>query len=186
MTVDYNSLGEITALVGCNLVSNLLPDGYAVESAHLKLTLTSSTFGSPTVAVWESNENNWSAEDATWSSYDGSNSWDTAGAKGSERSSLLDSVSIGSSYNEGDSLDWNVTLAIQNAMREDRRVDFIVGMLGVGSGARKIYMKNDYRVFFGEDNPQLKSFEALQAIYTKDDNILFVLEHPQGLQSALP
>ena len=137
MTVDYNAFGEITALMGCNLVSNLLPNGYAVESAHLKMTLTSSTFGSPTIAVWESTENDWNAEDATWSSYDGSNAWDTAGAKGSERSSLLDSVSIGSSYSEGDSIDWNVTLAIQNAMREDRRVDFIVGMLGVGSGGSR-------------------------------------------------
>ena len=51
-------------------------------------------------------------------------------------------------------------------------------VIGVGAGASKVRMKNDYRVFFGDDNPQLKSFEALQAIYTKDDNILFVLEHP--------
>jgi hypothetical protein len=138
MTVDYNAMGgEITALVGCNLVSNLLPNGYAVESAHLQLTLTSSTFGTPTIAAWESSQNNWNAEDATWSSYDGSNSWDTAGAKGTERGSLLDSVSVGSSYNEGDVVDWNVTLAVQNAMREDRRVDFIVGMLGVGSGGSR-------------------------------------------------
>jgi hypothetical protein len=37
---------------------------------------------------------------------------------------------------------------------------------GVGAGASKLYMKNDYRIFFGADNPQLKSFESLQAIYT--------------------
>jgi len=138
MTIDYSTLGtEITALMGCNLVSNLLPDGYAVESAHLKFTLTSPTFGSPTIGIWESRQNNWSAEDATWSSYDGSNSWGTAGAKGVERGSLLDSVNIGSSYNEGDSVEWNVTLAVQNAMREERRVDFIAGMLGVGSGVSR-------------------------------------------------
>ena len=138
MTIDYNGMGgEITGLLGCNLVSNLLPNGYAVESAHLEMTLTSSTFGTPTIAVWESTQNDWSAEDATWSSYDGSNSWDTAGAKGSERSSLLDSVQIGSSFSEGDSVEWNVTLAVQNAMREDRRVDFIAGMLGVGSGGSR-------------------------------------------------
>jgi len=52
-------------------------------------------------------------------------------------------------------------------------------VVGVGAGASKLFMKNDYRIFFGADNPQLKSFEALQAIYTKDDNILFVLEHPE-------
>ena len=138
MTIDYSTLGtEITAVMGCNLVSNLLPDGYAVESAHLQLTLTSTTFGSPTIGVWENTQNNWSAEDATWSSYDGSNSWDTAGAKGVERGSLLDSVNVGSSYNEGDDVEWNVTLAVQNAMRDERRVDFIAGMLGVGSGVSR-------------------------------------------------
>ncbi|DAC20692.1 MAG TPA: hypothetical protein D7H91_05510, partial [Candidatus Poseidoniales archaeon] len=90
MTIDYSPFGgEITGLLGCNLVSNLLPSGYAVESAHLSMSLTSTTFGSPTIGVWESNQNDWSAEDATWSSYDGSNSWATAGAKGSERGSLL-------------------------------------------------------------------------------------------------
>ena len=141
MTIDYNPTGgEITGLLGCNLVSNLLPDGYAVESAHLSLILTSTTFGSPTIGMWESNQNDWNAEDATWASYDGSNSWDTAGAKGLDRGSLLDSVAVGTSYSEGDDVEWNVTLAVQNAMREDRRVDFIAGMLGAGSGgARTAY-----------------------------------------------
>ena len=141
MTIDYSPFGgEITGLLGCNLVSNLLPDGYAVESAHLSMKLTGTTFGNPTVGVWESTQNNWSAEDATWSSYDGSNSWDTAGAKGVERGSILDSVTIGTSYAEGDAVEWNVTLAVQSAMREDRRVDFIAGMLGTGSGgARTAY-----------------------------------------------
>ena len=135
MTVDYNLMGsEITSLIGCNLLSNLLPDGYAVESAQLQLTLTSSTLGTPVVAVWENLQHNWSAEDATWSSFDGTNSWQTAGAKGTERGSLLDSVSIGSSYGQGDVVEWNVTLAVQNAMREERRIDFIAGLLGVGSG----------------------------------------------------
>lgn len=141
ITIDYNPTGgEITGLLGCNLVSTLLPNGYAVESAHLSMKLTSTTFGTPTIAVWESSQNDWDAEDATWSSYDGSNAWDTAGAKGSERGSLLDSVSVGSSFSEGDSVEWNVTLAVQNAMREDRRVDFIAGILGAGSGgARTAY-----------------------------------------------
>ncbi|RJU93432.1 MAG: hypothetical protein DWC03_04900 [Candidatus Poseidoniales archaeon] len=138
MTIDYNpSGGEISGLLGCNLVSNSLPSGYAVESAQLSMTLTSSTFGSPTIAVWESTQNDWNAEDATWASYDGTNAWDTAGAKGTERSSLLDSVSVGNSFFEGDTVQWNVTLAVQNAMREDRRVDFITGMLGAGSGGSR-------------------------------------------------
>ena len=138
MAIDYNTLpSETTVLLGCNLVSNLLPSGYAVESAQLHMTLTSSTFGNPTIAVWENLQNNWSDGDATWASYDGDNSWATGGAKGAERGSLLDSESIGSSYSEGDVVEWNVTLAVQNAMREDRRVDFIAGMLAIGSGSSR-------------------------------------------------
>lgn len=49
-----------------------------------------------------------------------------------------------------------------------------------GSGVRFIQFDNDYRTFFGEDNPQLIAFEALQNIYTKNDNVLIVLEPKDG------
>ena len=45
----------------------------------------------------------------------------------------------------------------------------------IASGARFLRFDTNYRVFFGKDNPQLKTFEALQDIYTKNDNILFVV-----------
>ncbi len=166
MTIDYSPFGgEITALLGCNLVSNLLPDGYAVQSAHLRMSLTSTTFGTPTIGVWESNQNDWSAEDATWSSYDGSNSWATAGAKGAERGSLLDSVSVGSSFSEGDSVEWNVTLAVQNAMREDRRVDFIAGMLGAGSGGART-------AYFSTAEDSMSSRPELSFVYVPGSDAL--------------
>ena len=38
----------------------------------------------------------------------------------------------------------------------------------------------DYRVFFGEDNPQLIAFEDLQDTYTKNDNVMFVLAPKDG------
>ena len=38
----------------------------------------------------------------------------------------------------------------------------LVGVAGIGSGARHIEFKNNYRVFFSEENPQLRSFDALQ------------------------
>jgi len=38
----------------------------------------------------------------------------------------------------------------------------------------------DYRVFFGEENPQLIAFEELQNTYTKNDNVLFVLAPKDG------
>lgn len=37
-----------------------------------------------------------------------------------------------------------------------------------------------YRVFFSEDNPQLQAFDTLQNIYTKDDNVMYILTAPNG------
>lgn len=48
------------------------------------------------------------------------------------------------------------------------------------SGASRIQFSNDYRVFFSKQNPQLEAFEALQNIYGKDDNVLFVLAPKDG------
>ncbi len=51
---------------------------------------------------------------------------------------------------------------------------------GVGSGAKGLFFDTNYRAFFGGDNPQLNAFEALQDIYTKNDNILFVVAPEDG------
>jgi len=48
------------------------------------------------------------------------------------------------------------------------------------SGGRFLYFDTSYRVFFSDDNPQLNAFESLQDIYTKNDNVLFVLEAKDG------
>ena len=60
----------------------------------------------------------------------------------------------------------------------------LVATLGIGflaaSGARFIEFKNDYQYFFREDNPQLRAFEDLQEIYTKNDNTLIVLAPESG------
>ncbi len=50
----------------------------------------------------------------------------------------------------------------------------------IGSGARYLQFKNDYRMFFSEDNPQLQAFEAMQNTYTKVDNVLFVVSPKDG------
>lgn len=50
----------------------------------------------------------------------------------------------------------------------------------VTSGGRFLTFRGDYRVFFGEDNPQLRDFDALQNIYTKNDNLMFVLAPKDG------
>jgi predicted RND superfamily exporter protein len=56
----------------------------------------------------------------------------------------------------------------------------VVLAVAAGSGVRFITFDTDYRVFFSEDNPQLEAFEQLQNIYTKSDNVLFVLAPKDG------
>jgi hypothetical protein len=135
LQVSYNTIpSETTILLGCDLSSTFLPNGYAVESANLEVYLSDFPFGSPVVGAWESTQHNWTEDGATWATYDGSNTWGTVGAKGSERSSLLDSVTIGSGFTSSSSVTWNVTLAMQNAMRDNHSADFILGIIGAGSG----------------------------------------------------
>lgn len=58
-----------------------------------------------------------------------------------------------------------------------------VTLVAVGlfaSGARLLTMSSDYRVYFGDENPQLRAYEALQNTYTKDDNVMFVLRPADG------
>ncbi|MES9825881.1 MAG: MMPL family transporter [Candidatus Thiodiazotropha endolucinida] len=50
----------------------------------------------------------------------------------------------------------------------------------MGSGVQHLAFSNDYRMFFSEDNPQLKAFEQLQNTYTKNDNVLFVIAPKDG------
>lgn len=59
-------------------------------------------------------------------------------------------------------------------------ISTLVLVAAIGSGARFITFDTDYRVFFSEDNPQLKAFKELQNTYTKTDNVLFVLAPKDG------
>lgn len=43
-------------------------------------------------------------------------------------------------------------------------------------GFRYLETAVDFRVYFGEENPQLIAYETLEDTYTKTDNILFVLQ----------
>ena len=51
----------------------------------------------------------------------------------------------------------------------------LVFLAAVASGGRFVEFTNDYRVFFSKDNPQLKQLEAVENIYVKNENILFVI-----------
>lgn len=50
----------------------------------------------------------------------------------------------------------------------------------LAAGASQLGFKNDYRVFFSEDNPHLQAFEQQQKTYTKNDNLLFVISPNEG------
>ena len=49
-----------------------------------------------------------------------------------------------------------------------------------GYGGRLLGFSNDYRMFFGADNPQLRAFDKMQNTYNKNDNILFVITPRSG------
>ena len=53
-------------------------------------------------------------------------------------------------------------------------------MVLAGSGGRFLEFSNNYRVFFGKDNPELLAFEDFQTTYTKNDNIIFVIQPSDG------
>jgi predicted RND superfamily exporter protein len=46
----------------------------------------------------------------------------------------------------------------------------------MASGVRHLTFSNNYRVFFSPQNPQLRAFEDLERIYTKNDFIFFVIQ----------
>ncbi|MEW8626349.1 MAG: efflux RND transporter permease subunit [Candidatus Thiodiazotropha sp.] len=48
------------------------------------------------------------------------------------------------------------------------------------SGGRFLEFSDDYRIFFSKENPQLQAFEDMQNVYSKTDNVLFVLTPREG------
>ncbi|MFV2057084.1 MAG: RND family transporter [Thiohalomonadales bacterium] len=53
-------------------------------------------------------------------------------------------------------------------------------VLAAASGGRFLAFKTDYRVFFSDDNPQLLAFDALEKMYTKNDNVMFIVTPKDG------
>jgi predicted RND superfamily exporter protein len=56
----------------------------------------------------------------------------------------------------------------------------LIFVMGAAVGAGNLVFKSDYRVFFSDENPQLSAFEAMQKIYSKSDNVAFVLSPKDG------
>ena len=56
----------------------------------------------------------------------------------------------------------------------------VAAVMLFGYGAQYLSFSNDYRMFFGEDNPQLLAFEKMQNTFNKNDNIMFVITPKDG------
>ena len=52
--------------------------------------------------------------------------------------------------------------------------------IAISSRAQGLFFDTDYAAFFGSENPQLSAYEELQNVYTKNDNVLFVVEPANG------
>ena len=50
----------------------------------------------------------------------------------------------------------------------------------LGAGATRLTLSTDYRIFFSSEDPQLEAFEALEETFTRTDNVVFVVNDPQG------
>jgi len=59
-------------------------------------------------------------------------------------------------------------------------VIFLTLALIAASGAARLQFSSDIRVFFSEENPQLKAYEALENTYSQDNSILFVISTKEG------
>ena len=57
---------------------------------------------------------------------------------------------------------------------------FLVAVAAAASGARFLGFSDNYRVFFSKQNPDLELLDAVQNMYVKDDNLLFVLAPRDG------
>lgn len=53
-------------------------------------------------------------------------------------------------------------------------------VIAVATGISRLSFTTDLRVFFSERNPQLQALEELENIYTKDENVLFILAPEDG------
>ncbi len=56
----------------------------------------------------------------------------------------------------------------------------LIATFVAGSGMSNLGLATDYRAFFSADNPDLAAYEAVEDVYTKNDNVLFVIRPEEG------
>lgn len=54
------------------------------------------------------------------------------------------------------------------------------------TGLSRLSFSNNYRVFFSPQNPQLRAFDELEHVYTKNDNVFFVVQPRSGQVFSRP
>ena len=59
-------------------------------------------------------------------------------------------------------------------------VGSIIVTVALSYGAVRLTITNDTRAYFSEDNPQLAAFDALEAVYDKQETINFVVVAKHG------
>lgn len=59
-------------------------------------------------------------------------------------------------------------------------VSCLIVVMLAASGGRYLSFTNNYRVFFSEENPQLKAFDAIERMYSKNDNVMFIVTPKDG------
>ena len=56
----------------------------------------------------------------------------------------------------------------------------VVGFMTLGTGARHMELEQNYRIFFGPDNPQVVALDAMEEKFSKFDWHTFVVHNPKG------
>jgi len=56
----------------------------------------------------------------------------------------------------------------------------LLAVAAASSGIARLEFQADYRIYFGEHNPELQAFEAVEDTYTRSDNLLFILAPRDG------
>jgi len=62
----------------------------------------------------------------------------------------------------------------------------VLAVVAAGSGISRLGFATDYRIFFGPNNPEINQFDEFQNTYTKNDNVFFIVQAPEGEDAFSP
>ena len=56
----------------------------------------------------------------------------------------------------------------------------LVATLLLGVGAARLHFTNDFRIYFGADNPQLEALKQMESTFGKQEAVYFYIKARQG------